>query len=189
MRRGFTLLEALIAVSIFALVSAGVGSAFVGVVRMSRTAMAESELAVRMRSFREKVLFHVEPPHDGKVWAGLLSANGGVGEGARVQASGEGYDLSTGVSAVQSVSFADAAGRYDNGGAGAGATRNRNWLNPAGVAITPGDDGLDFADQADKHLYAVDLRAESQGVVRRERVVVPIFGQIQIKNTGSVFHD
>ena len=190
MRKGFTLLEMINAVAIFALVIAGVGSAFIGVLRMSRTAMTEAELAVRMRTFREKLLFHLEPVHDNRVWAGLLTAGSGIEAGVRVQSTGEGYDLATGNTVPQTIKLvADGSGLYLNEGDGTRVEKNRRWLNPSGIPLKQGADGLDASVQQDALLYTVGFEASSGGVTRKERVVVPIFGRRQVKNTGSVFHD
>lgn len=190
MKKGFTLLEMMTAVAIFTLVIAGVGSAFVGVIRMSKTAMAEAELSVRMRMFREKLLFHVEPPHDGKVFAGLLTADRGVEQGVRVLATGEGFDATTGGKVVQTIRVSAGSERYRNEGDGTGGDRLDGWLNPSGIAITPGTDGgFGWSEQEDNGLYSIAFEASAAGVTRRERVVVPIFGRAQVKNPESVFHD
>lgn len=177
------------ACAIFSLVMAGVGSAFIGVIRMSKTAMAEAELSLRMRQLREKLLFRVEPSHDGKIYAGLLSADHGVEQGVRVRASGEGFDVVTGGRAEQTVKVvADSSGMYLNEGDGTGVSRNNRWLNPTGIAVTHRD-GFGWSDQDSTRLYTLDLEATAAGVTRRERVVVPIFGAAQVKNSESVFHD
>lgn len=191
MKKGFTLLEMLNAVAIFTLVIAGVGSAFIGVIRMSKTAMTEAELSVRMRMFREKLLFHVEPAHDGRIYAGLLSADRGVEQGVRVRAAGEGFDTSTGGRVVQTVKVvADGSGRYLNEGDGTGGSRNEHWLNPPGIRMVhEAGGGFDWSEQDQNSLYTVSFAATSGGMTRKERVVVPIFGRAQVKNSGSVFHD
>lgn len=190
MKKGFTLLEMMTAVMIFTLVIAGVGSAFVGVIRMSKTAMAEAELSVRMRMFREKLLYHVEPPHDGKVFAGLLTADRGVEQGVRVRASGEGFDMMTGGKVAQAIRVSAGAEKYRNEGDGTAVNRIDGWLNPSGVAISPGSGGgFGWSVQDNDWFYTVAFEATAAGVTRKERVVVPIFGKAQVKNPENIFHD
>lgn len=71
---GYTLLEMLIAVSIFSLVSASIGSSAVACLRLCRTAVVEAELSLRARELREKLLFHVRLPTSTAAYDGLLSA-------------------------------------------------------------------------------------------------------------------
>ena len=190
MKKGFTLLEMMTAVAIFTLVIAGVGSAFIGVIRMSKTAMAEAELSVRMRMFREKLLYHVEPPHDGKVFAGLLTADKGVEQGVRVRATGEGFDTMTGGKVVQTIRVSAGTERYRNEGDGTGGNRLDDWLNSSGIAISPGSGGgFDWSVQDDDGFYTVAFEASAAGMTRKERVVIPIFGKEQVKNPENIFHD
>ena len=190
MKKGFTLLEMMTAVGIFSLVIAGVGSAFIGVIRMSKTAMAEAELSVRMRMFREKLLYHVEPPRDGKIYAGLLTADRGVEQGVRVRAAGEGFNTMSGGKVSQTISVSAGVGKFNNEGDGTGGNRIDDWLNPSGIAITPGTGGgFDWTAQDDAGLYTVTFEASAAGVTRKERVVIPIFGKEQVKDPESIFHD
>ena len=71
---GYTLLEMLIAVSIFSLVSASIGTSAVACLRLCRTAVVEAELSLRARELREKLLFHVRLPTSTAAYDGLLSA-------------------------------------------------------------------------------------------------------------------
>lgn len=153
--------------------------------------MAESELTVRMRQLREKLLFHVEPPHNGKIWAGLLTADKGVEQGVRVRAVGEGFDVTDGKKVEQTIKVvADGSGKYFNEGDGSRATDNNIWLNPSGIIVGHAEGGgFDWSVQSDRNLYTVSFEASADGITRKERVVIPIFGKAQVKNAGSVFHD
>ena len=55
-RRGFTLVEAMIAATIGGIALAAVGLSFLAAQRMLHTAMAESELSLAMRELRDKLL-------------------------------------------------------------------------------------------------------------------------------------
>ena len=148
MKKGFTLVEMMIASAVFAMVVAGVATMFTAVVRMSRTAFTEAELSLNMRQLREKLLFHAAPPTGAAASAGLLSG-----------------DISLDLDGDSSA-----------------------WLKPAGFVMLS-DDSFDVSRKATENLYFINLRAEANGIVRRERIVVPVFGLDQLRNDGSVFHD
>lgn len=71
---GYTLLELLVAISIFSLVAAAIGTSAVACLKLCRTAVVEAELSLRARELREKLLFHVRLPTSTAAYDGLLSA-------------------------------------------------------------------------------------------------------------------
>lgn len=73
-RSGYTLLELLVAISIFSLVAAAIGTSAVACLKLCRTAVVEAELSLRTRELREKLLFHVRLPTSTAAYDGLLSA-------------------------------------------------------------------------------------------------------------------
>lgn len=73
-RRGFTLVETLLAVSVALIALSSVGVAFIGGGRLMAAAFAESELALSSRELRDKLLFHAAPPDETTVWSGLLAS-------------------------------------------------------------------------------------------------------------------
>lgn len=73
-KSGYTLLELLVAVLIFSLVAAAIGTSAVACLRLCRTAVVEAELSLRARELREKLLFHVRLPTSTAAYDGLLSA-------------------------------------------------------------------------------------------------------------------
>ena len=82
------MIEMMLAVAITVAVVGGVGSAFVGIVKMSKTSMAEAELSVAMRTARNRLLFHIELPESGLPGAGALSGEEPVlPEGAELDES------------------------------------------------------------------------------------------------------
>jgi len=181
----------LVAVVIFTLVVAGIGTSFVAVMRLSRRAMAEAELSVRMRELREKLLFHVAPPHGGRVWAGLLSGERGVEAGVKIRTPAEGYDLATGVGVPQTIELVRHSGRvgFVNDGDRTDDAWDHRWLAPGGFAMLPEAEALGYAQQDSRFFYTITLEASAQGVTRRERIVVPLFGRAQLENEGNVFDD
>ena len=72
-RFGFTLVEMMFAVTIFSVVMLAVLSSFIGSIRLMKVTFATAEMSLRVRDLRERLLFHAAPPHDGTIWAGLLS--------------------------------------------------------------------------------------------------------------------
>ena len=72
-RRGFTLVELMLTVSIFAIVVAALGSSFIGGIRLLKATFATAEMSIRARDLRDRLLFHAAPPHNDTIWAGLLS--------------------------------------------------------------------------------------------------------------------
>ena len=72
-RRGFTLVETMIAAAIGVIVLVAVMSSFIAAQSMLHTAMAESELSLGMRELRDKLLFKASPDISGVHYAGLLS--------------------------------------------------------------------------------------------------------------------
>ena len=73
MKKGFTLMEFMIAGMVLAIVLTAVMSSFLTTQRMLKESMTESELALATRELREKLLFHVSPEVNGVHYAGLLS--------------------------------------------------------------------------------------------------------------------
>ena len=107
-RSGFTLMEMMMATFITVLVMGGLCTFFLGAHRLVKGAYAESELSIQLRFLREKLLFHVAPPHNGKLWAGLLSGSG-IGNNSVVESSfkvrmaANGIDLSSGEPCSQTI--------------------------------------------------------------------------------------
>ena len=90
------------------LVMGGLCAFFLGAHRLVQGAYAESELSIQLRFLREKLLFHVAPPHGGAIWAGLLSGssigNSPVVESSfKVRMAANGIVLSSGVPCSQTI--------------------------------------------------------------------------------------
>ena len=73
LRRGFTLVEAMIVTAVGGIVLTAILSSFKAAQNMLHTAMAESELSLAMREMREKLLFKASPDISGNHYGGLLS--------------------------------------------------------------------------------------------------------------------
>lgn len=208
-RRGFTLVEAMIASSIFVLIVAGSLTMITGLTRLIGQGYQTAELSIRMREIREKLLFHPMPPHDGKFYPGVLTGSpvsslpieGGIkiyvetpvtkNDGSIVK-SGNGSIVYSKLQLVKSSQQANGGYSFRNDSESQEYYRTR-WfsLGPVGyLGSDPLDDSLLSTDsRLTKNLYFVNLEASLGGVSRKERVAVPVFGYEQKKNATSVFHD
>jgi len=197
---GFTLVEAMFAVFVFGLVAGGLMTLVVGIQRLTCETVARAETSVRMRELREKLLFHAAPPHDGRVWSGLLSGSdeGTVLEGdTKIKMyTAYGRDMAQGQAVSQRIELVP---RSESGAAGTvrwlGNDGDRTddrwrfkWLCPGGFSNIPSQYWLDGTRLADYNLFFVTLEMTAQGVTRRERMAVPLFGKVQVSE-GKVFHD
>lgn len=73
-RSGFTLLEVLMASAIATLVAASLATFFVGSRRLIRDSYVESQLSLKLREQRERILFQTMREGGNANWGGLLSA-------------------------------------------------------------------------------------------------------------------
>ena len=197
-RRGFTLVELMAAVSIFALVAVSVASAFIGGVRLLKMTFATAEMSLGARNLRERLLFSAAPPHDGTVWAGLLSGTNGTdvleGNASKILMRCTALKDANGTTADQTIqlTFRNPASRtcsflsedrYDE-------RWPRRWLHPdnldlfADSARTPPLAWARKADGTEDHSrFYIHLtgRKDVAGfpVEHGERIVVPVFGRQQ----------
>lgn len=195
-RRGFTLVELTVASGIMVLAIGGVLSLFAGVRRMTGTAVSEAELSIRMRELREKLLFHAAPPHDGRVWSGVLSGThtSSVVEGGRkiVMSRAYGYDLTGSQIVSQRIELvpvtSGSATFFGNDGDRHDERWRHRWLDPGGISWLS-DRYLDSTALSRGSVFYVTLAASANGLTRRERVAVPVFGKAQRTLDGKVFDD
>ena len=220
-RQGFTIVEAMFATAIATLVFGGLASFLVVSNRLVGNAFAEAELSIRTREIREKLLFHVLPPSGGTVWPGLLSASpsrsdGNIVEGgAKILAKVYGTGIADGKhywgsAAIDAVGIAsDTTPRHnvqlvvrsktadgetlkwlgnDDDRSAHGQT---GWLRSAPFGYL--GDGWANDDKVLSHrLFFINISASMNGHSSNERIVVPVFGSVQVKNqspSGSVFFD
>lgn len=197
-RCGFTLVELMFTTAIFAVVMAAVSSAFIGGIRLLKATFATAEMSIRARDLRDRLLFHAAPPHDGVVWAGLLSGTNSndVLEGNATKilmhcAAFKPADNSDADQTIQLV-FKDSGtakcsffseDRYDE-------RWPHRWLNPGGLHLltdsqnTPPLAWARKSDNTEDHsrfyIY-LSGRTDVAGLPVRhdERIVVPVFGRAQ----------
>lgn len=212
--RGFTLLELMIAVVVAAIVLSAVASSFIGGMRMLGQVFVESELSVRTRELREKLLFHAAPSHDNVVWAGLLS---GTNLNQAVEGNGEkillfapafrggsaGPQTDTAHLSAQRMElvFRDSGkkscslfseDRYDE-------RAEFRWLRPGNLDFfggrpdTQSSAGIITLDSQDSGRFYINVMARKTiagfPVSYNERIVVPIFQRVQkseVNGTGGL---
>lgn len=73
-RRGFTLIEMVISMTILVIVAAELAMMFVGLFRMQKDRMWNAEFSTALRAQREHILFSAVPAAESKVYGGVLSA-------------------------------------------------------------------------------------------------------------------
>ena len=196
---GFTLVELMVTVAIFALVSASLASAFIGGGRLLKSTFATAEMSLGVRALRERLLFNVAPPHDGTVWAGLLSGTNSTdvleGNATKILMHCAALKNADGATASQTIQLnlmnsgsrtcsLSSEDRYDERWA-------PRWLHPNNLDL--------FADSRQKppfawarkvdgtedhsrfYIYLTGRKAvQGLPVEHNERIVVPVFGRQQI---------
>ena len=194
-KNGLTLVELLVAASIFTVVTASVASAFIGGVRLLKTTFATAEMSLAARALRERRLFYAAPPHDGTVWAGLLSGTNNTpvleGNASKILMHCAALKSANGTTANQTIQliFKDPGSRkcsffsedrYDE-------RWSPRWLHPdnldlfADSAQTPPlswarkEDGSE--DHSRFYIHLTGYKAVAGlPVEHNERIVVPVFG-------------
>lgn len=197
-RGGFTLVELMVTSAIAVVILGAVGSSFVGGIRLMKATFATSEMSLRSRDLRDRLLFRAAPVHDGTVWAGILSGTNKndvlEGNATKILMYCPALKTSGDATANQTIQlvFRDygsekcrfySEDRYDE-------RWPHRWLNPGGLNLfadsrdTP---PLAWAKQADntddKSRFYIRLsgRVDVAGlsVEHNERIVVPVFGMQQ----------
>ena len=207
-RFGFTLVEMMVVVTIFSIVTAALASSFIGGVRLLRATFATAEMSLRVRDLRERLLFYAAPAHDNTVWAGLLSGTNGTdvleGNATKILMHCPALKNANGTTANQTIQliFKDygtkncrlfSEDRYDEGWP-------QRWLNPGGMNLFA-DSGATVplvsarkADNTEDHSrFYIHLtgRMDIAGlpIEHNERIVVPVFGRQQetrLDETGGL---
>lgn len=197
-RSGFTLVELMVAVTIFSIVAVALASSFIGGVRLLKVTFATAEMSLQARMLRDRLLFCAAPSHDGTVWAGLLSGTNGTdvleGNATKIIMHCPALKNANGTTVNQTIQliFKDygtekcsffSEDRYDE-------RWPHRWLNPGGLnllADTGGTAPLVWARKADnsedhsRFYIRLTGRTEVAGfpIEHNERIVVPVFGRQQ----------
>lgn len=95
-RSAFTLLEVMLSTAITAVVVASLATFVIGTRRLIRGAYVESQLSLKLRAQRERVLFQTLREGGNVVWGGLLSARNLNVDESRVRYTATGIDTASG---------------------------------------------------------------------------------------------
>ena len=200
MRRGFTMVETMIAVGIGAIVLTAAASTFMTASQMLHVAMAESELSLAMREMRDKLLFKASPDIAGNHYAGLLSGielnEGDVRGFNSVEMNGHAVGSSIENMADSSVRLLvwtvnDRKMLINERTPDKDA--HARWLWPGYLALADCAAmsdvlGYDSRNSNGSNIYRLYLdigieadaiRRDGSRIVRRERVSVPVLGKLQ----------
>lgn len=191
-RGGYTLVELMVVAAISSVVAAGTGSLLFGTYRLSRGALAETEAMLRIRNIRDRLLFRVEPAHDGVCWAGALSGGGrGAEGGAKVLMSTYGIGISDGKARAQQIQLvrheAVVNGKWSGWLVNENDRAHAGWLHPDESGYLPAVGWLDDSHLAERNLIFLNLEPGIGRRERRTRVAVPVFGKVQPRNSADVF--
>ena len=215
-RRGFTLVETMVAAAIGVIVLTAVLSSFITTQRMLHTAMAESELSLAMRELRDKLLFKASPDVSGSHYAGLLSGvslnEGDVRGYNSVEMNGHtvGDSLSSeSTSSVRLLLWQVGDKKMLINERTPNKDAHVKWLWPGSLALAKWDDpesdvtamsdilGYGSRNANGSNVYRLDFdiciaadvhRSDGSRIVRRERVSVPVLGKLQpIKNANGKY--
>ena len=111
-RPAFTLIEMLMASAITALVAASLATFFIGSQRLIRDSYIESQLSLKLREQRERLLFQTMREGGNANWGGLLSAQDVTVDAARARYTAVGIDSSSGCAMERENQ--DWAGTFEN---------------------------------------------------------------------------
>ena len=187
-RRGLTLVEVMIASSISVLVMLSVASGASACYQFYESMMADTELSLRGRELRDKLLFHEVAPNNGTFHTGML-------DGTNVTVSSTAINMTcatigaSGARGTRSLQL-----KLDGSGSSRklkeDATQTSpNWLVPGGIWVNTNWTGfVNSDDLASKNrLYvrlplSISVRRPFGGnavLTRTERISVPLFGKFQ----------
>ena len=224
-RRGMTLIEVMISVSVLTIVMGAVVSTFLTAQRMLKDAMGLSELSLAAREIREKILFNASPRSDSTSYAGLLSCTANSTSKSPINNSGTkitmeactmGSTLADRSSSPAQVEIelktaSDGTKHYLYNGKTPNPSTKARWFWPIGTSVlnTSMSDVLSFdapgainsssfgtAQNAVRLNLDIVLTSDAKNpdgspMVRRERIVVPIFGIVQpytITSSGEDYY-
>jgi len=193
-RGGFTVVETMIVSAISAIIAVAICSGASACYQFYESMMADTELSLRGRELRDKILFHEVAPHNGVFHTGLLS-----GTSVNIDTVALNMDCETvGASGTRGSRRL----RLMLSGSGNGrclfedATRvSSKWLAPGATWVnTDWDSLVDTTDLATKKRFYVNLplsisvRRPLGGtavLTRAERITVPLFGKVQPTDTSK----
>ena len=193
-KNGLTLVELMVAASIFTLVAASVASAFVGGVRLLKTTFATAEMSLGVRELRERLLFNAALSNDGTVWAGLLSGTNSAdvleGNASKILMHCAALKNVNGETASQTIQLIFKNPRTETCSFLIEDRNDESWLHPGNLnlfADSARTDPLTWARKVDgtedHSRFYIHLTGYKNviglPVKHNERIVVPVFGRQQ----------
>lgn len=189
---GFTIVEMVLASSVFLIVMAQLFASFLGLQRMLKEIHAEAEMAIAMDQLRERLLFRLDPNVSQRRLPGLLGMTVGNVDSVAVNMNAS-AESRRGVfgNGLDDVRDASARLMWDNGRVKLDNVPSaRKWLDPGGFGLA--GTWLDcVSPQNSPQSLAVKpkiyftLTMQKDGVSRSERIVVPLFGRNQPAPRGT----
>ncbi len=194
-KRGFTLVEVMVTVTIFTLVIAQVSGVFVSIVRMINMTMANTEMSLRARQLRDRVLFQSAPSHDNKWFSGLKNCVGLTVDSASINGSvvalnrnGQG-EADTAALRLRMETSGDVSYLYNDSD-----RTNEKWFCPGEFTFVDGTRWYDVVDTGDletkNRLYlSLTLKSSHMGmdaVTRTERIVMPVAGKYHLMESNGL---
>lgn len=161
-RRGFTLIEMMLATVVTAVLSVSLATLFVGIRRLVRQSYDDASLSLALRAERERALFNAVAEGGSVRWGGLLSA-----KDTRLPGGDAVAFTATGVQTESGAPQARAQQRW---------TRAEVDDDPQTVRGAPS-------------LYALTVERASGDEVRRARLVLPVFGVEQPADALRIFSE
>ena len=162
-RRGFTLIEILIASGLSVVVIGELLFVMTGLFRIGKVRMVDSELTSKLRFFRERILFQtplqVSPASSGTAYfGGLLSATNHAWSSPQISAA---------------IQYATEAGEF-----GTVVSDDGRDALAARLSISSVDDGvMEVIDQSESNVLFVTTSVTIDGSNRTERIALPVFGR------------
>ena len=189
-RSGFTLVEVLIASTVSTVIFLAIASTLTACFQLHEAMMADTELSLRTRELRDKLLFHEAAPHGNVYHAGLLSGLDASVDSASIGMTVETIPLDGVERGTRTLRLRVEGGKDARRFRDDAADDDPTWLFP-GRRFAIAEDWreiVDTRDLAEKSRIYIDLPLSAtirtpfgrpRQLTRRERLTVPLFGAVQ----------
>lgn len=191
-RHGYTLIELMVTLMIFGLIMSSLAFAFIACIRLFNITMSESELALRTRELRDKLLFHSQATSDGVYYSGLLSGTNVTTSASSISMLTEAVTL--GRRPRQAINLSLQGDEGEQYFANSAEADGVNWLIPGSFKLANAEDKNVITTINDRkgrpvRIYVnLTLKHELPGgseITHHERVTIPVFQKYQPKWTGE----
>ena len=169
-RRGFTLLELMVASAISVVIATAIGTFFVGAHRLVKQSSSVARASLDLRAEREHLLFHSNHEGGNAHWGGLLSATDVQSGSSQIRYTANGCDSGSGSSMSRS-----------------GQAYPNNDAKPHATVSIGSSSGSTLCSIVLTRTIG-DADAGQQVFTLKDRVLVPAFGMSQSTST-AIFSD